>query len=92
MQEFIKNTREFLMQLQLKEEYKHLDISINMDDSGSSKGLCISDNACIMVDRSNAVARELTEFMRKEYERLNLNSRLKAVIVIDKKDDSKAND
>jgi len=83
MQEFIKNTRAFLKQLQLKEEYKHLDISINLDnDNGKMKGLQISDNACIMLDRSNAVARELAEFMRNEYARLCLNSSVNANIVV----------
>lgn len=91
MQEFTDNTHEFLRQLQLKEEYKHLEISVNFDDTSSSKGLTIRDNACIMIDRSNAVARELAEFMRKEYERLNLNSRIKATITISQKDDANAN-
>ena len=85
MQEFISITRDFLMQLQQRDEYKHLDISIDLDSNCTTKGLKISDNGCLMVERSNAAARELVEFMRKEYDRLRVKSSLNANIVIKKK-------
>lgn len=89
MQNFINKSNEFLKQIQLKPEYKHLDISLEFSVGNGHNGLSVSDNGRIMLDRSNAVARELSEFIKSAYEEARLTDSVDVRIVIAKSDSDK---